>query len=816
MNELVSLSDLFVKKIFRIPDYQRGYAWGESQLDDFWDDLVNLGDDRNHYTGMLSLKELKKDDIKNWTEEKWIIDDKSFKPYHVVDGQQRLTTFIIFVSSILRLAEKHGIEYLNGDDLATIKERYIVEAKKPLNIQIAYKFGYETDNPSFDYLRYVILGQESPGNIEETFYTLNLERAKNYFDEHLENLFKEKGEEEIQSLFKKLVNKLQFNIHNIDDDFDVFVAFETMNNRGKKLSNLEILKNRLIYLTTIYNNQIISSGEKEQMRKNINDAWKEVYFELGRNKNRPLNDDEYLRNHWSLFYKYSRTTGDDYIKDLLGVRFVAKAVYGLKRSYTQIIESENAEGDLVEYENPLETDDLLDPSEIKDYVDSLKSVAKFWYYSFNPEENKELSDDEIEWIRKLNRIGIGNYRTLVVASMAAKGVTTPQRLALYKVIEKSIFVFFRMARWQSSYQSTVAYNFARELYKGDRGVDEIISTLEETFQKQKESDVASFVTKMDGLFKNNNGFYSWSDLRYFLFEYERSLFEKTHVPKLTDWNSFTKSEKDKISIEHIFPQTPSKWYWRNQFRQYTDSFEQHCLANSLGNLLALSQSINSALQNDEYPSKKQGTLRERGYANGSHSEIEVVNTYPDWNPSAILERGKHLIAFMEERWDIKFKEDSILKVLGLEFMAEPREEIPELEKPAPIESRDVVDEESNMPVTKYLEELGLDRERLIMVDLYNEFFEILKNKIPGIYEVVKQNYLAIKDNALNRNIADVRIQKKQIRINIWKPKNEELLVGESNADTYLWSLDYKVFLKSKDDIPTIVECVLDSYNQMLG
>lgn len=41
-----------------------------------------------------------------------------------------------------------------------------------------------------------------------------------------------------------------FNLHEIEDDFDVFVAFETMNNRGKKLSNLELLKNRLIYLTT--------------------------------------------------------------------------------------------------------------------------------------------------------------------------------------------------------------------------------------------------------------------------------------------------------------------------------------------------------------------------------------------------------------------------------------------------------------------------------------------------------------------------------------------------------------------------------------
>lgn len=45
-----------------------------------------------------------------------------------------------------------------------------------------------------------------------------------------------------------------FNIHEIEDDYDVFVAFETMNNRGKKLTNLELLKNRLIYLTTLNDN----------------------------------------------------------------------------------------------------------------------------------------------------------------------------------------------------------------------------------------------------------------------------------------------------------------------------------------------------------------------------------------------------------------------------------------------------------------------------------------------------------------------------------------------------------------------------------
>ena len=104
MNELVSLSDLFNQKIFRIPDYQRGYAWKNQQLEDFWDDLYNLTGDRIHYTGMLSLKQLKIEDCTTWVEEKWILG--TYKPYHIVDGQQRLTTFIILLNSIISLAQQ--------------------------------------------------------------------------------------------------------------------------------------------------------------------------------------------------------------------------------------------------------------------------------------------------------------------------------------------------------------------------------------------------------------------------------------------------------------------------------------------------------------------------------------------------------------------------------------------------------------------------------------------------------------------------------------------------------------------------------------
>ena len=47
-NELHSLSILLQNRLFRTPDYQRGYAWKREQLADFWDDLMNLQEDRYH------------------------------------------------------------------------------------------------------------------------------------------------------------------------------------------------------------------------------------------------------------------------------------------------------------------------------------------------------------------------------------------------------------------------------------------------------------------------------------------------------------------------------------------------------------------------------------------------------------------------------------------------------------------------------------------------------------------------------------------------------------------------------------------------
>jgi len=140
---------------------------------------------------------------------------------------------------------------------------------------------------------------------------------------------------------------------------------------------------------------------------------------------------------------------------------------------------------------------------------------------------------------------------------------------------------------------------------------------------------------------------------------------------------FTNVEKDKFTIEHILPQTPNKWYWRNQFRQYEDN-EIKILSASLGNLLPLAQSINSSLQNDSFYDKKNpSSAGRRGYINGSHSEIEVAKEI-DWNAQNIMERGHKLLKFLSTRWGIELSDDQKKQLLHIDFVNDGRVVIPEL------------------------------------------------------------------------------------------------------------------------------------------
>ncbi|SMB87019.1 protein of unknown function DUF262 [Hymenobacter roseosalivarius DSM 11622] len=699
MNELESLKSIFKDRIFKIPDYQRGYAWTTRQLKDFWEDLVNVPIDRYHYTGLLSLKKVDSKVWTNWNEEKWLIEDRGFKPFHIVDGQQRLTTFVIFIQSICELLINNGENinkseneiYLGSFSLKAIKEEYLVIEKPPRFIIRTHKFGYEVDNPSFKFLRHRIFQEPNSGTIQETFYTLNLDNAKSFFKENLNIYYEKYGLKEIDILFKKVTQNLMFNVYEISDDFDVFVAFETMNNRGKKLSNLELLKNRLIYLTTLYDKNQLKDDERNSLREKINEAWKEVYYQLGRNKQNPLNDDDFLVAHWIMYFQYTREKGDDYIRFLLEQKFTPQNIYAKTevrlssiQEFEEIKDDEEPDLDEVEINGEEEITSFrskLSPKEIEEYVNSLKSAAVHWYNTYNPVNNLNLTNQESLWIDRLNRIGIIYFRPLITASFLTENTNPKKRVQLFKAIERFIFITFRLSRAFSTYRNSEFYRAARQLRDNELTVENIIQILNQRmnycFYMSEESkevffEYTYFQKYIDKKFKSGGGFYSWNGLRYFLYEYEMEKVRLRGSQKI-DWKLFIKNEKDKVSIEHIYPQTPANKCWKDDFNNYKKT-QQVYFQGTLGNLLPLSQSVNSSLQNDCFSSKKTAKYNEKkeklrqGYADGSHSEIEVSG-YDEWNPNNILDRGLKLLEFMEQRWDLKFEsENEKAELLFLDFM----------------------------------------------------------------------------------------------------------------------------------------------------
>ena len=682
MDQPKPLDSLFNQKLFRIPDYQRGYAWGREQLDAFWEDLISLPDDRFHYTGVLTLNEFPSTKVQQDDKEFWLVDDHSYRLYHIVDGQQRLMTFTLFLQALIELLRSvpenagqvdDAIYLTNTLSITAVERKFLFELKPPGEAFRTYKFGYADGNRSDPYMRYRILGEEGSGTVVETFYTLNLSNGKRYFEEQLRAWYKEKGTQGLQDLYRTLTKRFLFNEYIIEDEFDVFVAFETMNNRGKTLSDLELLKNRLIYLTTLYTDAELPPDERKDLRQLINGAWEEVYFQLGRNKSKPLNDDEFLRAHWMMYFRYSRQTGRDYIKFLLEEQFTPQRVH---QKTVQLVELEEAEEQKSNAD--LEADDEngfdeiesgrsmmvaeLQPGEVRDYVNSLKASSVYWFYTYFPELSGDLTQKETDWIQRLNRLGMAYFRPLLMAILKNCG-DPDQRASIFKEIERFIFVVFRLTQARSTYRSSEFSNAVRAVDCGDMSLAELKERLRErmsfTFTDEGHFAHDDFHLLLQKKFDYGQGYYGWSGLRYFLYEYELGLLSNARQKKV-DWVDLLKSPKDKISIEHIYPQTETA-AWKPAFKGIRKR-EREAYRNSLGNLLLLSSAINSSLQNDAFADKKnpkfdsEGRKLRNGYADGSHSEIEV-SKYKDWGPNEIRERGIQLLRFIEKRWNLRFTDD---------------------------------------------------------------------------------------------------------------------------------------------------------------
>lgn len=661
-NQLKSISKVFIERLYRIPDYQRGFAWQEKHLKDFWNDILQLEEQKNHYVGVLTLEAIGETEIDKFKDDLWIIDSKSYEPFYIVDGQQRITTALILLQAILDSVKE--TDELNYTSVQEIRKKYIFDSKDG-GISRSYIFGYDDDNPSYEFLKTKIFNEKSSKQItkQETIYTHNLEFAKKYFIEKLSKL----TFADIEKIFKKLTQNLLFNIYTISSDIDVHVTFEGMNNRGKPLSILELLKNRLIYLSTKFDTE---AYEKTKLRDSINDCWKSIYHELGKNKDNPLDDDKFLLNHFLVYFGEKLfPKNDDERKNYWRVQrfyrygysnFLLENIFTLKN----IVKQTNP---LIDDDSEDSKDEKLSITDVYKYVSDLQNTVQTWFNLFNPYFSNDFSDDEKIILEKLNRLGFEDVATLVLI-VYQKEKNKTIRSNFLTTLERFKFIYGLSNFMYRRFIGPLDFKYielAVCLKNNKIKTSDIIVKINE--------DINSLISKSDfieGIQKDfaRLGFYKWDGIRYFLYEYEEELKNKSKTKRRKiDWREFNELKDDFITIEHIYPQKATAKCWTDEFKIF-NSRQKEVLRNSLGNLLPLSKPKNSSLQNKCFVEKVSNDNNTVGYRYGSYSENEVT-CFDKWTSKNILERGIKLLEFLEKRWEITIGNHAKkVKFLNLEFV----------------------------------------------------------------------------------------------------------------------------------------------------
>lgn len=654
--ELFTVSKIFNETLFRIPDFQRGYSWGERQLRDFWTDVVQLAEDKSHYTGVITLEAVPADIWAKWDDDKWIITSRRYEPFYVVDGQQRLTTVSILLQCILEKSDNRELNYTEAE---AIRKKYIFEKR---NDQLArsYVFGYEKDNPSYEFLKTQIFNEESEhhSSKEETIYTRNLKVAKEFFLAKLSEF----SHEDIEKIYMKVTQQLVFNVYEISREIDVFVAFETMNNRGKPLSVLELLKNRLIYLVMQMSD--VEECDSASLRRNINDAWKTAYHYLGKNESRPLDDDAFLKAHLWFYYHKILSSELPTSDDLEMSRYWSKSMHIIENSPEFLLNVLFSRKRLIDG-NGNGDGWVIDIKFLHDYISHLKKTAEL-YFQLSTPESTSFSDDEKISLERIGRLQGFAVNPLILA-IYLEEKSQKKRVIFLDTYERLMFCLSikHGARALRAYQHNLEWV---KRIKGIITTDVVIQFMEnlltELFKEQSVADM------LNDWMKAGLGYYGWRSINYFLYEYELELqsLSKTNRAKIS-WSEFAKEDfrEDYMTVEHIYPQKARATYWQEKFGNFKIS-EKRSLRNSLGNLLALSRPKNSSLGNKAFPDKVGRPSDTVGYRYGGYSENEVAACV-DWDANEITKRGLKMLTFFEKRWQIDLGDlNQKYKALGLQFM----------------------------------------------------------------------------------------------------------------------------------------------------
>lgn len=273
-----SLGSYIQENTYWVPDYQREYSWdADMQVDDFWRDLDSLVEENReqHFLGQVVIHSSTEDSKK-----------------YIIDGQQRTSTSIIFLSVMNNLFQYLYDEY-----------KYKTARNRCEDIRLKYmgRFSEEENELKLflgkidrDYFIENIQSGIPQRNQKETINShRRIKDAYFFFEDKLRKKLDSQPNiaEKYDLLFlyySAFIDKLKIMYIETDDINEAFIIFETLNARGKELETADLLKNHVFRI----------SGEKIDTVKS---NWEELIDRLD-----AIDPTKFIRHYWNSNSHFTR------------------------------------------------------------------------------------------------------------------------------------------------------------------------------------------------------------------------------------------------------------------------------------------------------------------------------------------------------------------------------------------------------------------------------------------------------------------------------------------------------------------------------
>ncbi|WRE56940.1 DUF262 domain-containing protein [Helicobacter pylori] len=172
--------------------------------------------------------------------------------FEIIDGQQRLAASLILLGLLAKTTQHKDPKY------------------SLINLEPVLSYKYYGLNEAF---RAIAEEEKDLERFQTSFYAKNLIDAYAFFKEKISDT----PVETLEGMFDALIKKMLFSVVELNDNrIDPFSSFETINNRGKDLSTLELFKNRLHFVV----HKICNKKKSEKLQQEINDTYTRIHYHL--------------------------------------------------------------------------------------------------------------------------------------------------------------------------------------------------------------------------------------------------------------------------------------------------------------------------------------------------------------------------------------------------------------------------------------------------------------------------------------------------------------------------------------------------------